>query len=121
MSLKQFILIDTILKSDKLMSLTELAETIGCSRQNVKQLASNLERNGYVKFEYGKRRAVYVIATEKVNKSPEDLTRRKIDALELYFSKFSEEEIDEQLRLLEKMLEGLELVEKYSDKYVLNK
>ncbi len=113
-SLKQFVLLSIILNSDRQLTLTELGEHMGCSRQNVKQLASNLQRKGYVVFLDGKRKAVHVVPTEKIKNIPKKLVEKQYRTLELYFSKLTEDEINTLFEIKTKLYEGVELVEEYS-------
>lgn len=51
-TLKQWLFISVIIKSEKQpLTISELAQLIGTSRQNTKKMAAILERDGYVAFE----------------------------------------------------------------------
>ena len=67
-TLKQWLFISVIIKSEKQsLTINELAKLIGTSRQNVKKMATILEREGFVTFEKDNSdaRILRVMLTEK--------------------------------------------------------
>lgn len=82
---KQWLLLAAIGQfKDTSPTLSEVSEMIGCSRQNIKQLALKLEKNGFIKITKDEKdtRANKLILTEKCNlywKSREDTDYKFIE------------------------------------------
>lgn len=96
-------------------TLTDVGRLMGCSRQNVKNLAVALNKKGFVEFVYGANNSVMLEITEKANEYLSSMTERHCEVLSRLFSSFSEKEIDMLFELNDKLLNGLEQVEKYAD------
>ena len=88
---------------------------MGCSRQNVKKLALALEKKGFVHLQLSSNNSVLVELTEDVQRYAEEIGERKMKALSLLFSDFSEEEIGQLFFLYSKLYTGLERVENYAE------
>lgn len=93
---KQWLLIAAIYKtSQEDTTLTNLAEIIGSSRQNVKQLALNLEKEGLIEFKNNSKdaRSLLVIPTQycdEIFKMREDKENEFVEAV---FKDFNKDEI----------------------------
>lgn len=115
MSCKQWLLMAVCNAFDEPPDLSALAEAMGCSRQNVKKLALNLEKDGYVTLEKSQKdgRSLLVKKTEKglaFSKNNTELGEKVHDA---FFQEFTEEEIAEYYRLSTKMMHGIDHLEKF--------
>ena len=68
-SLKQFMLLSIVRQSNEQMTLTQLGEILGCSRQNIKKLAEVLKKKGFIHIEQSlyDTRAMSIIPTNKVD------------------------------------------------------
>jgi DNA-binding MarR family transcriptional regulator len=90
-TLKQWLFITVIVKSEKqALTITELAQLIGTSRQNVKKMAAILEKDGFITFEKDSSdaRILRVALTEKCKN---------------HFAKRGDLEIDFITKLFERM------------------
>ena len=67
MTLRQFMLLSIAGQAASPMTLTELGEVLGCSRQNVRKLAGALEAKGFAELRRSEEdaRAVTLLPTEK--------------------------------------------------------
>lgn len=115
MSSKQWLLMSVCKGFDSPPDLSTLAKAMGCSRQNVKKLAKNLEKAGYIELEQSKKdaRSLCVILTEKGRKLNEKNTELGKHVHEAVFKEFTEEEIEKYFELFIKMLHGIEHLENY--------
>lgn len=115
MSSKQWLLMVICNSFDTTQDLTTLGAAMGCSRQNVKKLALQLEKNGYVVLEKSKKdaRSLCVKGTEKgieFAKKNEAL----VDKLhETVFKEFTDEEIEKYYQMSIKMMHGIEYLEEF--------
>ena len=95
--------------------LTTLAGAMGCSRQNVKKLAVNLEKVGYIKLEKSDAdaRALCVKMTAKGMKFAEYMADVTDDVHAAMFGEFTEEEIRKYYQLSIKLMHGINHLEAY--------
>ena len=95
--------------------LTTLAGAMGCSRQNVKKLAVNLEKAGYIKLvkSDADARALCVKMTEKGMKFAEYMADVTDDVHAAMFGEFTEEEIRKYYQLSIKLMHGIDHLESY--------
>ena len=112
---KQWLLMAVSTSFDETPDLTMLAKAMGCSRQNVKKLAMQLEKNGYVKLEKSSKdaRSLCVRVSEKGKvfaKEMVDITDQVHQAL---FSEFNDDEINEYYRLSIKLMHGIDHLEMF--------
>lgn len=77
-------------------TLSEVADLMGSSRQNVKQLALKLEEKGFLKIEKDEQdaRALRLKLTEKSKEFWDEREEKDSDYLSNLFEEFSQEEID---------------------------
>lgn len=115
MSCKQWLLMVVCNAFDQPPELSTLAQAMGCSRQNVKKLALNLERDGYINLEKSlvDGRALCVKKTKKgleFSERNRELGDKVHDAI---FQEFSDEEIEQYYQLSIKMMRGIEHLEHF--------
>ena len=113
-SMKQWLLLAMTACCPEPRTLTNIGNLMGCSRQNVKKLALALEKKGFVHLQLSSNNSVLVELTEDVQRYAEEIGERKMKALSLLFSDFSEEEIGQLFFLYSKLYTGLERVENYA-------
>lgn len=93
---KQWLLIAALYKapSDQ-ATLTSLAKTIGSSRQNVKQLALNLEREGLIELKNNSKdaRSLLVVPTTYCDEIFKSREEKENEFVENVFKDFKENEI----------------------------
>lgn len=104
-TLKQDFLLIALEMFDHNPSLREVGDLIGCSYQNVKRMAVNLEKSGYIRIvnDETDRRKLLLIMTEKVeelNKSNQDAT---IAFMKQLYHDISKEDMKNALAVLMKM------------------
>lgn len=115
-SMRQWHLLAMTQICEKPKTLTNIGALMGCSRQNVKNLATALERKGFIKFVYGSNNSVQIEITEIANIYLSSMWGRQNEILSRLFSLFSEKEIDKFFSLQNKLLDGLKNVEDYANK-----
>ncbi|MBE6765758.1 MAG: MarR family transcriptional regulator [Ruminococcaceae bacterium] len=113
-SMKQWLLLAMAGSCPEPRTLTNLGTLMGCSRQNVKKLASALEKQGYIRLLSGANNSVQIEFTEKAFEYAAEMNERHAQTLRLLFEDFSEEEIDQLFRLYSKLYKGLDRVENYA-------
>lgn len=113
MSCKQWLLMAVCNAFNEPPDLSSLAEAMGCSRQNVKKLALNLEKDGYVTLEKSSvdGRVLCVKKTEKGLQFSRDNTELGIEVHDAIFREFTEEEISLYYQLSIKMMHGIDYLE----------
>lgn len=95
--------------------LTMFGNALGCSRQNIKKLALQLEKDGYirlVKSETDARRTCIEI-TEKGKAFNEKNTQISEMVHEQLFSEFTPEDIEKYYELSVKMMHGIRRLDQY--------
>ena len=115
MSCKQWLLMAVYNAFPEPPDLSSLAEAMGCSRQNVKKLALNLERDGYVTLEKSPAdgRSLIVKKTEKGLQFSKNNTELGEGVHAAIFREFTEEEIAEYYRLSIKLMHGIDFLEEF--------
>lgn len=116
-SMRQWHLLAMTSICEKPKTLTNIGKLMGCSRQNVKNLAASLERKGFVNFVLGANNSVQIEVTEKANDYLMSMGERQQEILKLLFSFFAEKEVNKFFDLQNKLLDGLEKVEDYATNY----
>lgn len=114
-SMKQWLLLALATTYHDTCTLTQLGTIMGCSRQNVKKLASSLEKKGFLQLTPGRNNSVIIEFNEIVGKYLNSMSERHQKTFELLFQDFKEEEITELFRLYSKLYQGIERVEQYAD------
>lgn len=110
MTTKQWFLIVMISQfKDTPPMLSEVANLMGSTRQNVKQLALKLEEKGFLVIEKDQsdNRILRLRLTEKNNKFWDKRDAKDNSFVENLFKNFTKEEIDVMYHGIEKMLEAV--------------
>lgn len=113
-SMKQWLLLAMTDFCTDERTLTNIAKIMGCSRQNVKQLAVSLERKGYIEFLKGANNAVHIQLTEKSQQYAKEMEKHHAAVFQILFSDFSEKEIQQLFGLYSKLYAGISKVEMYA-------
>lgn len=114
-SMKQWLLLAMTECCPEPRTLTNIGNLMGCSRQNVKKLASALEKKGFVNLQLSNNNSVHIELTEEVKRYAEEIGKRHLKALSLLFDDFSEQEIEQLFSLYTKLYAGLERLENYAE------
>ena len=114
MSCKQWLLLSVLKAFDTPPDLSTVAKAMGCSRQNVKQLARPLAQEGYITLERSTEdgRSLCISFTEKGRQFSRENTAKGAFVHEAIFREFSDEEIEAYFALSVKMMHGIEHLEK---------
>lgn len=113
-SMKQWLLLAMMEGCPESPTLTNLGNIMGCSRQNVKKLATALEKQGFVTLSPGKSNSICVQQTKKAIAYGKEMEERTSKTLQLLFADFTEDEVKELFRLYAKLYTGIESVEAYA-------
>lgn len=113
-SMKQWLLLAMLECYPDPKTLSAVGKLMGCSRQNIKKLASALARQGYLTMSPCPNRSVLLAQTEKVAAYSSRMNNRRAAVMELLFADFSEEELAQYYTLTRKMYAGIERVEAYA-------
>ena len=116
-SWKQFFAVICINMCKEKPTVKELAEIMGSSHQNVKQILLKLEKKGFVRLVSGNGRSVQVVLTEKAELYEKKMAERQRQLLALLFSDFDVKETDELFRLYARLYTGMERAEKYAEEF----
>ncbi|MCI5648320.1 MAG: MarR family winged helix-turn-helix transcriptional regulator [Fusicatenibacter sp.] len=114
LSMKQWLLLAMVEECPEPKTLTRVGKLMGCSRQNIKKLATVLEQKGYLTMKEGANHSVCLEVTGKVEAYSAKMEERRGKALQLLFAEFSEEEIAGFYNLGKKLYEGVGQVEEYA-------
>lgn len=114
-SMKQWLLLAMTECCPEPRTLTNIGNLMGCSRQNIKKLASALEKKGFVRLLTGANNSVCIELTDKVNAYSKEMGQRHIQALSLLFADFNDDEIEQLFRFYSKLYAGVERVEQYAE------
>jgi len=111
LTMKQWLLLTMVAVCPEPHTLTNVAAYMGCSRQNIKQLAAVLSEKGYVRLILGENNSVNIELTEKLAEYEQKMGEKHTEFMRLLFSEFSEDEILSLYRLYAKLYTGLERIE----------
>lgn len=116
-TMKQWLLLAVVSTFEEPMSLSKIGEIMGCSRQNVKKLATILEKKGFIQLTQSKsdNRSTYILIDEKMNEYISRVGDMQENVLKILFEDFSEEEIKQYFNLVLKLYTGIEKVENYTE------
>ncbi len=114
MSCKQWLLLAVCKAFESPPDLSAVAKAMGCSRQNVKQLALLLERDGYIalKKSAADARSLCIHYTEKGRRYSQESASIGEFVHRAVFQEFSDEEIETYFALSAKMMHGIGHLEK---------
>lgn len=114
-TMKQWLLLAIVSSFEKPMSLSQIGEIMGCSRQNVKKLADSLQKKGYVKYESVGRSTFILIENKKMEEYISRIGNIQENVLKILFEDFSDEEIKLYFNLVTKLYSSIERIENYAD------
>lgn len=114
LTLKQFMLLEILRQSPEPLTLNEIGERLGCSRQNVRQLTESLTQKGLVVVEPSDRvsRALCVRLTDKNHDSFAEQLESHIRDLDYLFEGYSDTELGLLLFLMKRLDAGTDNLEK---------
>jgi len=113
-SLKQFMLLSVVRQAKEPLTLTQLGELLGCSRQNIKKLADALKKKGFIAVRQSPldARAACILLTEKARR----YFRKDFSVYEKelghLFAVYTDEEIETLFLLLSRLYAGIENLER---------
>jgi DNA-binding MarR family transcriptional regulator len=109
---QHFMMIVLELYGDQAPTLTELAEAVGCSYQNIKRMAENLEKKDYVSIvkDDKDRRKRHIIRTDKFHQLGEDSRNLTQAFMEGLYSGIKEEELSNVVSVLTKMEDNIKFM-----------
>ena len=106
---QHFMMIVLSLFGEKAPTLSELADVVGCSYQNIKRMAASLEKHDYVAIveDEDDRRKRHVVMKDKFLKMGEDNIKMTQTFMEELYSGISEEELGVMVGILKKLEENV--------------
>ena len=107
---KQFFLLACMnLYTEEAPTGNELAKTMGCSRQNIKEILNSLEKKGlvYLQPDEKDKRKNRVYRTEKCFKLSEKYKEKEIQFMQMLYKGLSDKDIDDAYRIISKIEENL--------------
>ena len=111
---KQFFLLACMnLYPDEAPTANELAETMGCSRQNVKEILNGLCKKELVTLvqDENDRRKQRIYLTEKRKKMSEKYHQREMEFIKLLYDGISDEEIKSVYKIISRMENNLKKID----------
>lgn len=113
-SLKQFMLLSIARQSNEPLTLTQLGNLMGCSRQNVKKLADVLMKKGFIHIRQSPcdTRAVSIYPTEKADDFFQKDFAEYQESLKYLFEVYTDKEIETLFTLLSRLYVGIENMER---------
>lgn len=109
-SCKQFFLLACMnLYQDQAPTANELARTMGCTRQNVKEILNSLEKKQLIRFEVdeGDKRKWRVYLTENALRMSDKYYEKEKSFMEYLYNGISDEEIDQAYSIISKIENNL--------------
>lgn len=113
-TMKQWLLLAMLEQCPEPRTLTNVGRLMGCSRQNVKQLALQLERRGYLTISEGSGHSLLLASTGKAGTDEAEMNERRARVLQLLFADFSEAELAQFYAMHRKLYAGINRVEAYA-------
>ena len=107
---KQFFLLACMnLYQDEAPTANELAETMGCSRQNVKEILNSLAKKGMIALQQdaGDKRKQRIIVTDKTKSIAKKYTQKETEFMQLLYKGISDAEIRSVFKIISKMEKNL--------------
>lgn len=111
---KQFFLLACMnLYPEEAPTANELAKTMGCTRQNVKEILNSLEKKQFVRLETDERdkRKKRVYLTEQAKLMGEKYRQKEVEFLEHLYEGVSNEEVDSAYSIISKIEDNLKRME----------
>ena len=107
---KQFFLMACMnLYQDEAPTANELAKTMGCTRQNVKEILNSLEKKQLIRLETDERdkRKQRVYLTENAQLMADKYRKKETDFMNYLYEGISEEEVDSAYSIITKIEDNL--------------
>lgn len=107
---KQFFLLACMnLYPDEAPTANDLAETMGCSRQNAKEILNSLCKKGLVVLiqDENDRRKQRIYTTEKTKQMSEKYVQKEMEFMQVLYKGVSDEEVVSVYKILSKMENNL--------------
>ncbi|MBG9980391.1 MarR family winged helix-turn-helix transcriptional regulator [Facklamia lactis] len=117
-TMKQWLLLALVMHSEEKLNFTELGRLMGCSRQNIKKLASTLEEKGFIMFEEGVNNSQYIHVLDKAYQYGQEMGAKYDQTLAILFQDFSQQEIQSFLKFYQRLTENIEYLEGHVDEMV---
>lgn len=111
---KQFFLLACMnLYPEEAPTANELAKTMGCSRQNVKEILNSLEKKQFVRLETDEndKRKKRVYLTEQAKLMGAKYQQKEIEFLKHLYEGVSDEEVDSAYSIISKIEDNLKKME----------
>ncbi|MBO5325456.1 MAG: MarR family transcriptional regulator [Lachnospiraceae bacterium] len=111
---KQFFLLACMnLYPEEAPTANELAKTMGCSRQNVKEILNSLEKKQFVRLENDEndKRKKRVYLTEQAKLMGAKYQQKEIEFLKHLYEGVSDEEVDSAYSIISKIEDNLKRME----------
>ena len=111
---KQFFLLACMnLYPEEAPTANELAKTMGCSRQNVKEILNSLEKKQFVRLETDEsdKRKKRVYLTEQAKLMGAKYQHKEIEFLKHLYEGISDEEVDSAYSIISKIEDNLKRME----------
>lgn len=113
-STKQMILLGMTANCPEPKTLTRIGQLMGCSRQNVKQLADTLEKKGFLTLKKGGRRCVCLELTEKAETYYAEMQKTRAEFLDELYSSLNDEELAQLYALQTKLFGSIDNAEEFA-------
>ncbi|MGN0329147.1 MAG: MarR family winged helix-turn-helix transcriptional regulator [Lachnospira sp.] len=107
---KQFFLLACMnLYQDEAPTANELAKTMGCSRQNVKEILNSLEKKQLISLEIDSKdtRKKRVYLTERARLMADQYREKETDFMNYLFEGVTEKEVDDTYNIISKIEDNL--------------
>ncbi len=111
---KQFFLLACMnLYPEEAPTANELAKTMGCSRQNVKEILNSLEKKQFVRLENDEndKRKKRVYLTEQAKLMGAKYQQKEVEFLEHLYEGVSDEEVDSAYSIISRIEDNLKRME----------
>lgn len=111
---KQFFLLACMnLYPEEAPTANELAKTMGCTRQNVKEILNSLEKKQFVRLETDERdkRKKRVYLTEQAKLMGAKYRQKEVEFLEHLYEGISDEEVDSAYSIISRIEDNLKRME----------
>lgn len=108
-TIKQQFLMVALMMFQQPPTLKEMGELIGCSYQNVKRMADQLQKNGYLQIlpDPKDRRKLLLVATDKIEKNAERDRERTLAFMSRLYADIPKEDLKITMHTLMKMDQNL--------------
>lgn len=117
-TMRQWLLLAMTEVCEEPRTLTNVGRLMGCSRQNVKNLAAALEKKNFVRLISGANNSVLIEPTETAREYLLEMAEKQGAVMRALFSPFTDEETDALFGLQNKLLDGVKEVEDYAENEV---